>query len=289
MPPARTLTYPPTPATTVHRYAGRATYDLLPIHTLVNECSVLHVSFLVPDSPFPATLPMIGVMGSFDYPSSTLDEPLDCYLHGYVSSRIMNLARTSKQGSSAAESEGEPQEQEQEQPQGIPLTISATKVSGLVLSLTPNTHSYNYSSAVLQGYGEVVTNEAEKLYAMRLVTNGVIASRWENSRTPPDAAELASTALLRVRIVAGSGKVRKGGPGDEKKDLERDELKKRIWTGVVPVWEQCGEPVKGGAGEVGEVPDYLAEAVRERNERARTEAMEALKAVTPPKSKGQTV
>lgn len=32
-------------------------------------------------------------MGSFDRPSAGLGEPMDVYLHGYVSSRIMNLAR----------------------------------------------------------------------------------------------------------------------------------------------------------------------------------------------------
>lgn len=45
---------------------------------------MLHVSFQPPNSPFPAVLPMIGQMGSFDRPSADLGEVLDLYLHGSV-------------------------------------------------------------------------------------------------------------------------------------------------------------------------------------------------------------
>src|SRR5437773_2475733 len=115
---------------------------------------------------------MIGAMGSFEYPSSDIDEPLDCYLHGYVSSRIMNLA-------------------------------------------------------------------------MEVITNSVVPKRWSNSRVPPDRAELDSTRVLRVRIESGSGKVREGMPSDEKKDLDRADVLDKVWTGVVPMWEQLGEPIPG--------------------------------------------
>jgi hypothetical protein len=110
---------------------------------------MLHVSFQPPNSPFPAILPMIGQMGSFERPSAGLGDVLDLYLHGsvvfslqglngpptvlaartrltpepsYVSSRVMNLTRTSADGS----------------PEGLPVTIAATHLDGLVLSLTPN-------------------------------------------------------------------------------------------------------------------------------------------------------
>ena len=43
-----------------------------------------------------------------------------------------------------------------ESPGGLAITIAATKVDGIVLSLTPNSHSYNYRSAVLFGYGSIV-------------------------------------------------------------------------------------------------------------------------------------
>lgn len=61
---------------------------------------------------------------------------------------------------------------------GLAITIAATKVDGIVLSLTPNSHSYNYRSAVLFGYGSLVEDVQEKLWAMELVTNSVVPGRW---------------------------------------------------------------------------------------------------------------
>lgn len=189
---------------------------------------------------------MIGTMGSFEHPSSDLHDPQDCYLHGYVSSGIMKQAR--KEGG-----------------KGLPITIAATKVDGIVLSLTPNSHSYNYRSAVLFGYGTLVENPDEKVWAMHLVTKSVMADRWENTRTPPDGAEMASTTILKVKVINGSGKIRDGGPGDYKKDTERADVTENIWTGVVPIWETAGSPVRGGAGKVQEVPEHVRDFCCELN------------------------
>lgn len=83
----------------------------------------------------------------------------DCYLHGYISSGIMQQVRANPES-------------------GLAITIAATKVDGIVLSLTPNSHSYNYRSAVLFGYGSLVEDVQEKLWAMELVTNSVLPGRW---------------------------------------------------------------------------------------------------------------
>lgn len=198
---------------------------------------------------------MIGVMGSYEYPSAGLDEPLDCYLHGYVSARLMRLARDSERG--------------------LPVCVAATTVDGLVLSLTPNSHSYNYRSAVLQGYARPVENDAEKVFAMELITNKVIPERWQNSRIPPDKVEMTSTMILRVSIETGSGKIRQGEPHDEDKDLLRDEVTSSIWTGVVPVWETYGEPVPSATNKVEDVPAYLSSFV---DLESRTNKDQALKA-----------
>ena len=224
----------------------KATYDVGAIHSIINTTSVLHVSFSPdPSDPFPAILPMIGVMGSYDYPSAGIDEPMDCYLHGYVSSRIMRLAKAS--------------------PEGLPVCVAATKVDGLVLALTPNSHSYNYRSAVLHGYAKLVESVEEKVWAMELVTNSVVPDRWANSRIPPDGAEMQSTNILRVRVVSASGKVRDGGPHDEAKDTKREDVTSKTWTGVVPVMETFGEPVPSATNKVANVPEYITSYVEEAN------------------------
>ncbi|KAL1877163.1 hypothetical protein Plec18167_004851 [Paecilomyces lecythidis] len=259
----RTLTYPKRSSNTVNRYKHRATYDLGAIHGIINSTPVLHVSFSPdPSDPFPAILPMIGQMGSFDYPSAGIDEPLECYLHGYVSSRIMNLARSS---------EGE----------GLPVCIAATKVDGLILSLTPNSHSYNYRSAILHGYAKLVTDEQEKLWAMKLITNSVLFDRWDNTRVPPDKAEMSSTVILKVKVVDGSGKIRDGGVSDERKDKDKDEITGRIWTGVVPVWETFGEPVSSPENRVKEVPEHITSYVARMNEQNQAYAVDAVNVKLP--------
>lgn len=207
---------------------------------------------------------MIGQMGSFDYPSADIDEPLDCYLHGYVSSRIMNLARVA---------EGE----------GLPVCIAASKVDGLVLSLTPNSHSYNYRSAILHGYAKLVTDEKEKLWAMELITNSVVPNRWANTRVPPDGAEMSSTAILKVKIVDGSGKICDGGASDERKDKDNEEITSRVWTGVVPVWETYGEPIPSPDNKVKGVPEHIKSYVTSMNERNRAYATSAAKGENPAK------
>ncbi|KAJ5080871.1 hypothetical protein N7456_013581 [Penicillium angulare] len=262
----RTLTYPKRASNTVNRYKHRATYDLGAIHSIVNDSKVLHVSFNPgPDDPFPTILPMIGQMGSFDYPSATIDEPLECYLHGYVSSRIMNLARNSDE-------DGE----------GLPICIATSKVDGIVLSLTPNSHNYNYRSAILHGYAKLVTSEEEKLWAMQLITNSVVSDRWNNSRVPPDRAEMSSTVILKVKIVDGSGKIRDGGVSDQRKDTENGDVTGRIWTGVVPVWETYGEPVASADNKVVQVPEHVTSYIAKKNAENRSYAEAAIHVQLPP-------
>ncbi|KAL9113840.1 MAG: hypothetical protein Q9227_001974 [Pyrenula ochraceoflavens] len=253
----RTLTYPKLEHTTVHRLNNRATYDLGAIHSIVNTSPVVHVSFpSSTEEPFPAILPMIGQMGSFDYPSAGIDEPMDCYLHGYVTSRLMKLAGDATEG--------------------LPVTIAATKVDGLVLALTPFHHSYNYRSAVLYGYAQIVTDPKEKVWAMELITDSIVPERWANSRTPPDSGELSSTSILRVRISSGSGKIRDGGPHDEKKDEGNAKVAGKFWTGVIPLWETLGSPVPSDSNQIKDLPSYIVSYVNDTNKQRSRYAVEAV-------------
>ncbi|KIW21408.1 hypothetical protein PV08_01988 [Exophiala spinifera] len=263
---SRTLEYPKTAINKVNRYNVRETYDLEAIHTIINESTYVNVSFNTPDpsNPFPVTLPMIGVAASFDHPSSSLGEPLDIYVHGYVSARLMNLSR--KPGGAAADSE----------PEGLPVTISATKVDGLILSLTPYTHDLNYRSAMLYGYATVVTSPEEKLWAMEAVTNTVVADRWRHTRVPPVSAEMSATSILKVKVVGGSGKIRVGGPRDEKKDTDQAQLVDSIWTGVIPVYEHFADPVPGRDNKVDAVPDHVVKYAKEMRERNQRYAMDVI-------------
>jgi len=100
----------------------------------------------------------------------------------------------------------------------------------------------------------------------------MISERWDNSRTPPDSAEIASTRILKVRIDSASAKIRDSGVKDDAKDLKNGEMRERVWTGVIPYVETLGTPVPAATNLVSGVPSYLQEHIRAHNDKALEEA-----------------
>ncbi|RKK06944.1 hypothetical protein BFJ65_g18112 [Fusarium oxysporum f. sp. cepae] len=248
------LRYPAGQHNKVHRLAEkRASYDLETVHSIMNRSFVFHVSFQ-PDAedPFPTTIPMLGAMGNFAYPSAGLDEPQDCYIHGYISARMANLSRK-------AIDDGLP---------GLPVCVSVAKVDGLVLALSAFTHSCNYRSAVLFGHAALVTDESEKLWALELLTNKIIPGRWDQVRQPPNKFELMQTQILRVRVTSGSAKVRAGPPADDKEDVQDPGVMKNVWSGYVPLVERMGQPIPSAYNQLQDVPGHVRDLQEGFNEEA---------------------
>lgn len=158
----------------------------------------------------------------------------------------------------------------------LKVCVCATKVDGLVLSLTPNSHSMNYRSSVIFGTASLVTDLDEKLYAMKLITDGVLKGRYEKTRVPPDGAEMSSTQILRVSVESASAKVRAGEPGDYEKDLKQEKLLDRVWTGVIPMYTAYGEPQPSKYNRVKEVPEYIANYVKDTGDAERGYALAAI-------------
>lgn len=230
---------------------------------------MVHVSFTPDrDDPFPIVLPMIGQMGSFadhhHHPASSsaelLARPLDLYLHGSISSRIMKLSRD-------AVGRGE---------DGLGVCVAATKVDGYVLALTPFHHSYNFRSAVLHGHAQVVEDPDEKLFALELITNKVVPRRSQNTRTPPNKVEMQSTHVLRVRVSAGGAKLRWGVPNGDRGDLKSEEVLSKYWAGVIPMWETFGDPVPAPHNRAA-VPEHVTGFIDRANKKNRETAFEAAK------------
>ena len=222
---------------------------------------------------------MLGQMGSFDRPSADTGDVLDLYLHGYVSSRLMNISRAN----SAARTD---HANGPETPAGLPVTVAASFVDGLVLALSPNAHSYNYRSAVLFGYATIVTDVSEKLYAMECITNSVVPDRWRQTRVPPNNAEMQSTSVLKVRIVSGSAKLRTGNTHDDRCDLDDEAVLDSVWAGVLPVYTTLGAPIPSSYNRVSPMPAYLEQFRTDFNANALETACEA--AVEPPDDKKNT-
>ena len=249
-----TPTYPSHERGTVRRLRDRAKYDFGTVHTIFNAASIVHVSFMPTDpsiDPFPTILPMLGTMASFVNPTADpATEPLDMYIHGHASSRLMKLP-----GSVLAE----------DHPEGLPVCVAATLLDGIKLALAPFNHSCNYRSAVLHGYANIVTDEDEKNWAMHRITDDLVPDRWNNSRVPPTKAELQSTSVLRITVVSASAKINTGPTGDDRKDLQNDDVTSKVWAGVLPVWEHIGPPAESKTNKVASLPEYLSGWVEGQN------------------------
>ncbi|CAA7271369.1 unnamed protein product [Cyclocybe aegerita] len=248
--------YEKTPRSTVNRLKQRAVYDQETIRSIIDTSPILHVSFLPvhpSDDPFPTILPMLGCFGAYTAPNAELQSAPAIYLHGHSASRFFKLPGNT---SSWAAEEGLP---------GLPVCVAATHIDGLVLALTPFNHSSNYRSAVVHGYAQLVTDAAEKDYALTLITDNIVPERWANSRVPPTEAEMKTTSVIRVDVVSASAKVRAYTAGNDKADLEDESVVGKVWTGVVPMWTQYGEPVPAVENRVSRVPEHVARVIEERN------------------------
>ena len=120
---------------------------------------------------------------------------------------------------------------------GIDVCITVTLVDGLVMGRSVFHQSINYRSVVILGKARAITDPAEKMDALRVLTNHVVPGRWEEARIPNEK-ELAATSVLTLPINEVSAKVRSGPPldGEEEWDLP-------VWAGVLPIWMKTGDPI----------------------------------------------
>ncbi|GAA5135287.1 pyridoxamine 5'-phosphate oxidase family protein [Pseudonocardia adelaidensis] len=120
---------------------------------------------------------------------------------------------------------------------GAPVCLTVTHVDGIVYARSVFNHSMNYRSAVVHGSARLVTDPAEKLAALRAITEQLSPGSWEHAREP-DRRELAATAVFAVDLGEASVKVRTGPPGDDEPDIATGGR----WAGVLPVRTVFGIP-----------------------------------------------
>lgn len=136
---------------------------------------------------------------------------------------------------------------------GRPVCVTITLLDGLVCARAVFNQSMNYRSAVIFGAARMVTDEDEKLAALRAITNHLVPDRWEHARTPT-RKELAATAVLAVPLAEASVKARSGAPKDEPEDYESG-----AWAGVLPAALSFGRAEPDPALTPGiEVPEHIS-------------------------------
>lgn len=184
----------------VKRVPDRGYYDEETVFELLDAGFLCHVSFMVENRPF--IIPTLyGRHGN------------DIFIHGATTSRLIkNLER------------------------GFPVSLAVTHVDGVVLARSAFHHSMNYRSVVVFGTAKPVPAD-QKNAALKIISDQVIAGRWEEAR-PPSDKELKATTVLKITIEQASAKIRTGDPKDDAADYGLD-----IWAGVLPIHTQYGGPV----------------------------------------------
>lgn len=192
---------------------------------------------------------MLGAIGQYEG-----DEEPHVYLHGSSVARLFKLTSGTE----------------------VALCVCGTILDGYVMALAPFHNSCNYRAAVVFGYGQVVDDEDEIIFGLKLITNSTMPHRWENSRNPPTKDEIQSTAVLKMRIETASCKIRTGGPSDERFDLKNPGVVDKTWTGVIPTYLTLADPVPNEENKVKSVPEYITDWVADANSLHEQRAIDAL-------------
>jgi uncharacterized protein len=212
----------PTSRTRVVREPQRAIYDREVVNQILDEAFLCHVGFTVDGQPF-------VIPTSYGRDGDVL------YIHGSAASRMLrNLDK------------------------GVAVCITVTLLDGLVLARSVFNHSMNYRSVVILGTATLVDDAAEKLAALRALSEHIIHGRWDDSRQPNEK-ELKATSVLRLPITEFSAKVRVGPPVDDEEDYSFP-----TWAGVIPLDVTVGSAIRDERCEQ-DLPAYLKNYWRKTN------------------------
>jgi hypothetical protein len=110
----------------------------------------------------------------------------------------------------------------------------------------------NYRSVMAFGNARKINDPARKARALRVISEHLIAGRWDDVRRPSEK-ELEATAVLEFSIEEASAKIRKGPPLDDEDDYGLP-----VWAGVLPLRMEAQTPVPDTrVADDAEVPPYI--------------------------------
>jgi nitroimidazol reductase NimA-like FMN-containing flavoprotein (pyridoxamine 5'-phosphate oxidase superfamily) len=204
----------------VRQTAKRGDYSRETINAILDSAPYCQVAFVHGD--YPVVLPM-----AFGRQGETL------YVHGSSGSRLLRALRA-----------------------GVPLCLSVTELTGLVLSRSALNHSVNYRSVVVMGRGRWIDDIAEREAAVKVILEHVVPGRWDNIR-PPSLKELRRTAVLAIPLDEASAKIRQAPPYEEPEDIDLP-----YWGGEIPIRTYYDIPVSDAiAGATTDVPVHVLDLV----------------------------
>src|SRR5215469_16599945 len=132
----------PTERTMLRRLPKRGSHDLKDVYAILDAAFLAHVGFSVNGQPF--VIPTLyGREGD------------KLYLHGSAASRMLRELKT-----------------------GVQACATVTLVDGLVLARSAFHHSMNYRSVVAFGTAREIDDAAQKVRALRVISDHLIEGRW---------------------------------------------------------------------------------------------------------------
>jgi uncharacterized protein len=183
----------PTTRSTLRRLPERGRQDWTAVAEILDAGFLAFVGFVLEQQPF--VIPTL-----YGRDGETL------YLHGSAASRMMRELST-----------------------GVPACVTVALVDGIVLARSAFHHSMNYRSVAAFGTAQKIQDADEKAAALKVISDHVLAGRWEDVRLPT-LQELKATTVLKFVVEEASAKMRSGPPADDEADYALP-----VWAGVLPL------------------------------------------------------
>jgi uncharacterized protein len=191
-----TAEYPVSKLNKVRQLREKGRYDRESVHRILDAGLVAQVAFV--EDGGPVVVPMI-----YGRDGETV------YLHGARKARVIRMVERSEK-----------------------ICLNVTLLDGIVLARSAFNSSMNYRSVTVFGAPSLVEGSAEKLRAMKVISEHLMPGRWDELRVPHES-EVKMTGVIAVRIGAASAKVSSGMPVDEPDDYAIP-----VWAGVLPLTSQ---------------------------------------------------
>ncbi|MBM4218854.1 MAG: pyridoxamine 5'-phosphate oxidase family protein [Gammaproteobacteria bacterium] len=191
-----TAEYPVSTLNEVRQLREKGRYDRESVHRILDAGFAAQVAFVEDGNP--VVVPMI-----YGRDGETL------YLHGARKARVIRMVEGSER-----------------------ICLNVTLLDGIVLARSAFNSSMNYRSVTVFGSPRLVEGPAEKLHAMKIISEHLMPGRWDELRAPHDN-EVKMTGVIAVSIDSASAKVSEGMPVDEPDDYAIP-----VWAGILPLTSQ---------------------------------------------------
>lgn len=177
----------------VRQLREKANYDTETVHQILDSALLASVAFVQDGQP--VVVPML-----YGRDGETI------YLHGARKARIIRLL----EGTQTA-------------------CLNVTHVDALVYARSAFNSSMNYRSVTVFGTPRLIDEAAEKLNALRIISECTMPGRWDEVRDSHDK-EVKMTGVIAIDIESASAKISSGMPDDEDEDYDIP-----IWAGILPL------------------------------------------------------